>query len=218
METTHYYSLIIPCFNEEETIREVVESSRRYVNEIIVVDDNSTDNSKKILETINHIFLIENNTTRGQEWSIEQGIKEATGEVIVLMDADLEHNPKDILRFKSFFVSHDVDFILGKRTYIPRYGERRLSKIFEEKYGVTDVMNGFRLFKKRLFEEIGFYFKNDFYGLDFLMEVLKRYTVNQIPLTEKKRRVDSRLGSDDRINEKLDYIIKYVEKEFEYDR
>ncbi len=74
-------------------------------------------------------------------------------------------------------------------------------------------MNGFRMFKKKIYKEIGFYYKNDYYGLDFLMETLKKFKVGQIKISDNNRRRKPRIGSDEKINRKLEEIISYVKKE-----
>jgi glycosyltransferase involved in cell wall biosynthesis len=207
-----FYSLIIPCYNEKKTITKVLDKATNLVDEIIVVNDASTDTSSKILYDRQDITLIENKKRMGQEKSIENGIKTSKGDIIITMDADFEHNPEDIPRFKKYLVENDFDLVIGKRKNIPRKGEIELNKIFEEKYKITDVMNGFRIFKKEMFNEIGFYYKNGFYGLSFLIEALKYYKVGQIDLSETKRRQNARIGDNNQIEKQLRDIIKYARK------
>jgi len=210
----HVYSLVIPCHNEEKTINRVIEKSETLVDEMIIVNDCSKDKTQEILRNQDNIILIENKKRIGQEKSIEKGIKKVRGDIIITMDADMEHDPLDIHHFKNYFIKNKFDLIIGKRSVIPRKGEKKLNKLFEEKYKITDVMNGFRLFKKKLYDEIGFYYKNNYYGLDFLMEALKKYEVGQIEISDRKRRNDPRIGSDERINDELEEIISYVKKSF----
>ena len=94
-------SIIIPCYNEEFTIKEIIEKINLQSDiskEIIVVDDCSTDKTRLILETnckdkIDNIIL--NSKNEGKGYSIRQGIKVATGEIILIQDADLEYDPLD---------------------------------------------------------------------------------------------------------------------------
>jgi len=212
-----FYSLIIPCYNEAETIIKVINKAKKFVNEIIVVNDASTDLTSKLLKVQQDIVLIENKKRLGQEKSIENGIRHSKGDIIITIDADLEHDPKDVPRLKAFFTKNDFDLVIGKRKHIPRKGEIELNKIFEERYQITDVMNGFRIFKKEIFDEIGFYYKNGFYGLSFLIEVLENYKVGQLDLSETSRRKDPRIGIDSHIERQLKEIIKYAKKRLRAD-
>lgn len=218
MISKFFYSLIIPCYNEEETIEEVIKKSKNHVDEIIVVDDASTDKTSRLLKNMDDILLVKNKERLGQEKSIERGIRESSGDIILLMDADMEHNPLDIPRFKKYFIENKFDLIIGKRKKIPRVGEKKLNRLFLNEYKIDDAMNGFRLFRKSVFDEIGFYYKNNYFGIDFLIEALKNYKVGQIEISEKKRRKNPRIGTDEKINHKLEEIIKHVKKEFENER
>jgi glycosyltransferase involved in cell wall biosynthesis len=93
-------SVIIPCFNEEKTIREilnqVMETNRAF--EIVIVDDGSTDKTREILqeyegkEVIKIIFHEQN---QGKGAAVRTGLEHATGDVMLIQDADLEYDPRD---------------------------------------------------------------------------------------------------------------------------
>ena len=92
-------SVIIPCFNEESTIREIINrvksslTSLNVTHEIIVIDDKSTDKTKNILETelsgsVDKIII--NTKNFGKGYSVKQGIECAKGRFTIIQDADLE--------------------------------------------------------------------------------------------------------------------------------
>lgn len=93
-------SVIIPSYNEEKTIEEIIRRVKA-VNlgpvgkEIIVVDDGSKDNTRKILPTIHGIRYIFHEKNLGKGGSVKTGFKNATGDILIVQDADLEYDPGD---------------------------------------------------------------------------------------------------------------------------
>jgi glycosyltransferase involved in cell wall biosynthesis len=100
-------SIIIACYNEDKTIKKIINKINNLKDlnkEIIVIDDNSTDNSRKILkeELSNSIdSLILNDKNYGKGYCIREGIKVAKGDVIIIQDADLEYDPSDYIKLIS---------------------------------------------------------------------------------------------------------------------
>ena len=114
-------SIIIPFFNEEKTIEKIIEKvlNLKDINlEIIVIDDGSSDLSKDILEKklknkINILILNEKNYGKG--YSIRKGIKVATGDVLIIQDADLEYDPSDYYKLIKPFKEGFADVVYGSR-------------------------------------------------------------------------------------------------------
>ena len=114
-------SIIIPCYNEERTIEKILEKifNLKDINlEIIVIDDGSTDLSKDILEKklknkIDKLILNKKNCGKG--YSIREGIKVATGEIIIIQDADLEYDPSDYSKLLKPFKDGFADVVYGSR-------------------------------------------------------------------------------------------------------
>ena len=115
-------SIIIPTYNEEKTIIQILEkikknSSNLFKYEVIVVDDCSTDQSKKLLENNKDLYdkLLVNETNKGKGYSVKKGIQNSSGTHIIFQDADLEYNPEDYEKFEKVFVNFNADGIIGSR-------------------------------------------------------------------------------------------------------
>lgn len=139
---------VIPAFNEEERIEKVLEETSEYVDEILVVDDNSSDDTAKIARKYGK--TIEKDSNRGYIDSIKRGFKAAEGDIIITLDADGEHDPSFIPKLVKPIENDEADLVFGKREEIPRFSEGVISKLTSLKVKAEDTGTGFRAIKKDL--------------------------------------------------------------------
>ncbi len=165
-------SILIPCYNEEKTIEKIINKilDLKDLNlEIIIVDDNSTDSSRSIIDTklkdkIHKLILNDDNYGKG--YSIRKGIEAATGEVLIIQDADLEYDPKDYEKLLEPFKLGVADVVYGSR-FIGSDKKRvlyfwhtvgnkiltLLSNIFTN-LNLSDMEVGYKAFKTNIIKEI----------------------------------------------------------------
>jgi glycosyltransferase involved in cell wall biosynthesis len=112
-------SVIIPCFNEEKTIKELVQRvlAQPQVFEVIIIDDCSTDQSSSKIASIPdaRIVLHKNEKNLGKGASIWRGMKLAKAEYLVIQDADLEYSPEEYQRLLAPLVDGRADAVFGSR-------------------------------------------------------------------------------------------------------
>ena len=114
-------SILIPCYNEFNTIEEIlsrVEACAHQPKEIIVIEDKSTDGTREFLikrtpRNSEHFLFHEKNKGKGA--AIRTGIAAATGDIIIIQDADLEYDPNDISRLIEPILAGHADIVYGSR-------------------------------------------------------------------------------------------------------
>lgn len=153
-------SIIIPAYNEEAaiagTLEELMSSLPMDTTEIIVVNDGSTDNTLKVLQTIPNIILVNHKKNRGYGSAIKTGCKHASGELIAWYDADGQARPQDLLAIINTLQTSNSDYcigIRGKDSHIDKtrvLGKTILKLVvnFVSREPVADFNSGLRVFKR----------------------------------------------------------------------
>jgi glycosyltransferase involved in cell wall biosynthesis len=154
----------IPAYNEASYVGSIVLQARQYVDEVIVVDDGSTDNTTRVAELAG-ATVIRHNQNRGYGAAVQSILAEAkkrNPDVLVLLDADSQHDPNEIpILIKP--ISEGFDLVIGsreaQRDKTPRY--RRIGKgvimrstRLASKTSISDSECGFRAFSQRAISEL----------------------------------------------------------------
>ena len=122
-------SILIPAYNESKTITELIERVKKVdtgevKKEIIVIDDGSKDNTREIVKNIKDIKLIAQPKNMGKGMAIRTGISHATGDIIIIQDADLEYEPNDYYKLITPILKGESKVVYGSRVLHQRQRER----------------------------------------------------------------------------------------------
>ena len=164
-------SIIVPVYNEQETIINVLEKINKVFDsiatfEIIVVNDCSTDKTQNLLVQNSSLYnkLINNKINVGKGGSIKKALQEASGKYIFFQDADNEYDPVDFIKFVKLIMRYDPDLIIGSRFIYSEYtrshyffnkiGNMIITFIFNILYNCTftDIYSCYIVFKRSLLE------------------------------------------------------------------
>lgn len=166
-------SIIIPCYNERETIEEVLNavhaSSCRLRKEVIVVDDASTDGTAALVRedlASQVTYFVEHEINRGKGAAIRSGLAAATGEVVIIQDADLEYDPNDYGLLVEPILDNNADVVYGSRflgagphrvLYFWHYQGNRflttLSNMFTN-LNLSDMETGYKVFRREVIQQL----------------------------------------------------------------
>lgn len=193
-------SVVIPVYNEEDTIREIINTVQEadIDKEIVIVDDGSTDKTKEILRGLKdgNIKVLFHDKNYGKGRALKTGFKEASGDIIIIQDADLEYDPKEYLSLLEPIIKGYADVVYGSRLsggraqrvymFWHKIGNNFLTLLTNILYNttLTDMETGYKVFRKEVLKDINIK-SNDFtVEPEITAKVFKKkYRVYEIPIS-----------------------------------
>lgn len=202
-------SVIMPVFNEKDTILKILDKIKQ-VNigniqkEIIIVEGGSTDGSDKIVDGVQdqkNVFCYHINHYCGKGYKVRYGLKKATGDIILIQDADLEYNPEDIPTLIKPILEGKTKVVYGSRGLKPNeysyytyfLGNKLLTFATNILFGskITDVETCYKVFTKEIIQ--GIPLKADGFDLDpeITAKILRREEkIIELPINYKPRNLE----------------------------
>jgi len=188
-------SIIIPTYNEAATIGFLIDKINEVLkdqpHEIIVVDDVSDDDTVKIVKSKNATILQHQQRTGGD---LSPAFSIIRGDIIVRMDADLEHDPEDIPNLIQHLKQNSLDVVLGQRPEFSRQVEKILTWIYH--FPVKDFFTGYVVFSKKLLP-IAIQAKMTVLYWEMPLYAMKnKLSLGEFPVKFKRRLDKPRLGGE----------------------
>jgi len=188
-------SLVMPCKNESRSLQTVLEKLPGEIDEVIVVDNNSSDKTKMVASMFGAKIISEPRNDKngiGYGFALQKGIKEAKGNIIVCMDGDGSYPIREIPRIVKELIKRDLDFISCNRlpfkdpkkmSIIRAFGVKILNNTMWLLFGykIKDSLTGMWVFKNYIYEQLN----PTSGGWDFSLEIkLKAITNDSIKFSE----------------------------------
>ncbi|MHC4664575.1 MAG: glycosyltransferase family 2 protein [Planctomycetota bacterium] len=195
-------SIVIPCRNEEKSIRDIITKCQRYADDIIVVDGHSTDGTREIAESMNVKVYLDNRKGKGD--ALRVGVSKALKEIIVFIDSDCSHDPDEIPKLVQPIIEGQADHVTGSRMrggsdelhgdlgkFIRMVGSDIITLGINYRFGVglTDSQNGFRAIKTEVARSLNLKENITTIEQEMIIKTLRKgYRMAEVPSHEYKRR------------------------------
>ena len=197
-------SVVIPVFNEANNIETILKrvKATKLASEIVVVDDGSQDGTRDILKKLNgknRVRVILHEKNQGKGAAVCTGIQAATGDVILIQDADLEYSPVDYPALLQPILDGIADVVYGSRFL---GGPRRATMFWHMIANVlltfmtnilydtilSDMETGYKVFRRKVIEGMNLRARRFNFEPEFTAKVLKRrYHIYEVPITFNPR-------------------------------
>ncbi len=197
-------TVIIPVYNEASTIQEIVRrvQATGLASQIIIVDDGSTDGTQAILQGLkqhSNIHILFHDRNQGKGTAIRTGLQYATGDVVIIQDADLEYDPREYPNLLKPIEENIADIVYGSRflgaarrpiLFWNMVANKILTLLTNILYNniLSDMETGYKVFRLNMVKDIPLHAQGFEFEPEFTAKVLKRkYRIFEVPIAFNPR-------------------------------
>lgn len=219
-------SILIPVYNEKDSLLELLKKVESVdfglEKEIILVDDFSTDGTKDLYSQISHKILY-HEVNQGKGAALRTGLKEASGDIIIIQDADLEYNPEDYIPLVEHIKNDEADVVYGSRfadkrnkgnfLFLSFVANKTLTLMTQILFGtkLTDMETCYKAFKAEVIKDVEIKSNRFDFEPEITAKVLKKHVrFHELPISYNARTNDEgkKIGWKDGV-QAIFALIKY---------
>ncbi len=220
-------SVIIPAYNEAKTLHQVIESvlALDIEKQLIIVDDGSSDGTREAIAALREndgITVVLHEKNQGKGAAIQSGIRLATGDIVIVQDADLEYDPKDILKVIKPILDGESDVVYGSRylanshqdqSALHRFGNACLTGFsnWMTNQSLTDMETCYKAFRRELIQGIRIEQRRFGFEPEITAKLAKKkIVIREVPISYRSRswQEGKKIGVKDLIST-LYCIVRY---------
>ena len=196
-------SVIMPVYNEKETLSEILAQVRAVdlEKEIVVVDDGSTDGTRAILreeEKKGDLKVIYHEANQGKGAAVRTGLEHASGDFIIIQDADLEYDPREYPKLLKPILEGQAEVVYGSRSlvfketmfFLQSLGNKIVTLATNLLYGIalSDMETCYKVFRAEVIKSIPLHSRRFEFEPEITAKLLKRgYRIHEVPISYKGR-------------------------------
>ena len=185
---------VVPAHNEGRTVGAVVTSLKQCVDEVVVVNDNSSDTTREMAEAADAI-VVSRERDPGYDLALNEGFRvarERGAEIFITFDADGEHDIRDVPRILGPILSGDADIVIGERPHTRHLGEEIFSLYTRLRFGIRDPLCGMKAYRREVYDTVGYFDSVRSVGTELMLRGLRRgFRLSRVAITLHARENDT---------------------------